>query len=454
MHSKKKILSTLLFIFILIPTTSIIAADYSPNLSKSEEKADWTVMFYFAADNKIGKESEFFIENLSKIGSSNNVNFVILYDGDKKNDSKLYFVKIGGGLEDISNIHGWPDEVNTGNVNTLRLFCKQTMEDYPAYHYSLCIVTLGSGWQGFSPDFQDYPEFPLISIPDFADVLKGISNDGQNKIDIVSIVACLMGMVEDASEIRPYANYFIASEADNANLCIWPSIEVLASLKNGTIKEPEDFAKQTIGSYSPEKVFLGSERIRKIFDRLPFQKFRFSTVLTCLSLINLSTISKLDQHMNDLTEILLLNQNNKSLMATIKDCRKESIEFGNWSPKNHMLYKPKICPLYDNLPLEIFAFDCYIDLYNFVENLKNNTSNVEIKNICEKIMDTINETVTSFKSTSKELNSHGLSIYFPENRKDYGKGLYPIKIPCPYSNLLFSKITKWNEFLGIYLNIK
>jgi len=423
----------------------------------NNDSTNWTIMYYFAADNKMTNTAKTFIQNLTKIGSSDELNIIMLYDGNQQSDTKLYYVKKGGGLEELNEKFGWPDEVNIADKNTLSLFCRQMMNAYPAQHYGLMIVSVGAGWQGICPEFgpplRPYTDISIITMSDFQEALQEITKNGEKRLDVISIVACLAGMIEVASEIKPYANYFVASEEDNPLLQVWPSIDSLWNLKNNTDMTPEEFVKDIINYYMPYDVPLCSVFIRRLFNNLPFPLLHVVTLHTTLSAVNLSKLNEVENSVNDLASLLLLNQENENSRKAVQNARSEVREYGKYSPKNYVLGWPPRRPLYDEISLEILAYDAFIDLYNFAQILYNETENQGVKTACSHIIDSINNVVLAYKTTIEDNSSHGLSIYFPLTRWLYNHFIFSRKIPSPYEEIQFSQNTAWDEFLRGYLRI-
>jgi len=310
---------------------------------------------------------------------------------------------------------------NTGNPLTL--------ENYPAKHYALIIVSVGPGWQGICPDYRNgYRNSPLIPIPSLANVLKNITQNGKTKLDIVNLVACLQGMIEIAYEISPYAKYLIAAESDNVFLDIWPSPETIGLLK--MLKNTEEFMIETVNHFEPKKYHPSNTLISRFFDNLPFKKLNIITENTTLSAINLSRIDRISIKLDKLSTLLL----NDSDREAINRARKNINEYGKWSPKYHIFY-----PIYDRLSLEIYAYDCNIDLYDFIRLLKNETADKEINRLCNDILADIKDAVVE-KSALPGDRSNGISIYFPSDKFSYNHfillGIYPI----PTKIYLFQKI--------------
>ena len=184
----------------------------------------WTIMYYMASDNKYSSKTFQLVDNLTKIDSNADINTLILIDGNETNDSRVYIINEGA-IIDLSEKFGLPSEVDSSSSRLLEKFCRYSMNNYPAEHYALFIISPCFGWQGMCPDFQDSNYFNfekhLMNIIDFREVLKNITKG--NKIDILSIDGCLGSMIEIAYEIYPYVDYMIATEADNAPLKLWPN---------------------------------------------------------------------------------------------------------------------------------------------------------------------------------------------------------------------------------------
>ena len=410
---------------ILIVILFTLSPVYEDGIVSSFTHKKWTLMFYMATDNKMYEHAKKYLHNLTKVKNSN-INMIALIDGYENNDTRLY--QISDKLVKLE----WENESNTGDAKTLEKFCKFTMSNYPAEHYALLVVSVGPGWQGICPDYRHgYINFPLIPIPSLAKVLKNMS-----RIEVVSLVACLQGMIEVAYEISSYVDYMVAMESDNAFLDIWPSIEVLNNIENG-----EDFAKAIARSYQPRIYHPSHNPIAKFFDKLPFKKLNIVTINTSLFAINLSRIKPIVESIDRLSKLMMNT-------SEWKEARMQTNEYGKWSPKYKIFY-----PIYDYISLEIYAYDCNIDLYDFVSKLKNYTSNENIKKECQSIMNGIKEAVLEGNKIEGDA-SHGMSIYFPGEAKLYNQFILYGKIPYPYEELKFASDTNWDEFLKTILNIE
>jgi len=463
-----KVINRMIFVFgmmtsIILSGPLIVVSVYGSNTSSSAN-AKWTVMIYYAFDNHRKKEIDRNLEILSGVGSGDGFNLTILVDGTQKDDTKRYKI-----TENELYVIPWGEtESNTGDPKTLEEFLKLSMAENPAENYGFFILSdCGSGWQGIS---HDQSSDSLISIPDFANVFKEITNNGENKVDFVGLDMCITGMVEVAYQISPYVNYMVATEehgldvSDKGPEHVWQYKTFLENLKENPEISPEEFAKNVVDSYKPTTLPLtlfyarASSGKNTLLSRF-FVNFmtpiwntftpsilHTPTIKSTLSALNLSRIQDVKDACNQLAQILLSKNDLKTKIA-VHNAREKVRTYGNAYPKNSMFML-----IYMNWPTKLRAFDSYIDLYDFAEHLEEAIQDENIKNSCKEVMSSVNNVVLAKKAVQDD-PSHGLSIYFPKNKKLYNKYLWGKKMPSPYEDLRFSKDTMWDEFIRTYLKV-
>lgn len=415
--------------------------------------ANWTVMYYLCGDSHLCSETGPLLENLSNMGSTNELNIVALRDNDKIGDTKLYYINDTGEKIVLNDEFGWPDEVDTGDPNTLKLFCKQMMRYYPAKYYGLVSFSAGgSGWQGWTL-YDSHGKHKMLSLPEFADTLKDITNDGIDKIDVV-FTPCIMSMIEVAYELAPYVNYLATTEEHTPDgpLHYQRFYRATWDLRNNTSMTPEEFANRAPIRHKPHNFsfFTDTEcRLAKLFNKLPFPELHTISMHTTYFAVNLSVINDLVDAVEELSSILVLNNNIEEVKKAIKIARCNVREYG----KGYAKYGVSVPILkyiknifHPRFPLEINSFDSYIDLYNFADLLSQNVDNPGIKTVCYSVMEKLNRTITAKKVVPDD-ESHGLSIYFPDKKILYNRYIFGGKAPHPYEELKFSQDTSWDEFL-------
>jgi len=436
---------------LLIPSLTIA------NPSTTSSKTKWTLMMYCAADNHRDLEINYTLKFLSDIGSNIDFNIVALVDTRTLEDTHYYYIE----KNKIDTLTWYENESNMAEPKTFEEFLKRTMNNYSADHYALFIITAwGSGWQGIISDTNGTDKgrsLSLMTMPQMSEVLKKVTSNGLNKIDFLGDDVCISGMAEVAYQIAPYVEYMTASEehgfglgefSDDGRPMEWNYSYFLQELNKNPDMSPEQFAKSVVESYHAgiitSKIFLNI-KAPKLY---PIVKF-----YTTLSATNLNNISNMSNSVNLLGT--LLKDNISKYRNEIRKARSETREYGKLYRK--FWFQPcrtRIVFLFDPL-----GYDCFIDLYDFAEKLRNTTVGIEIKGACGQVMNAINTTVIANEAVPTD-PSHGLSIYFPQLKCQYDQSIWKgmgnknfIKIPSPYENLSFSKDTMWDEFLRAYLKV-
>jgi len=212
------------------------------------QPAPWLVMLYLAGDDteptEVGQTSlsepiRQLQSRLATMPPNPHMRLVVLSDGNQLNDSFLYVREPGAtGLSKHVALSLWPSgvvsELDTGSVSTLRNFVTWARTTYPgSAHTMLSIVNHGGGWapdpgvpgqpRGITPtqaafDAGGWRGMSLDlstnnrSGSSLSTKQTGKALDGLGKLDVLFFDACLMGMIESAAEVQPYADYFIAGE--------------------------------------------------------------------------------------------------------------------------------------------------------------------------------------------------------------------------------------------------
>ena len=460
-ENKNNILYVLVTFSLLLLSATITGADIQSNDQTSyiltdNTPARWTVMMYLACDTGRDRLLDNYFEILTEIGSSNDVNIVGLIDSRKPGDTFFcYFEK-----NRVIPLSWYESESDLAEPGTFERFLDLSMYLYPADDYALFTLSdFGSGWQGIICDTNSgggIESLSLITMPEVRGVLKKITSNGTNKIDVWGIDVCIPCMLEVAYEIAPYVDYMVANEAqgreghysDEGFLLDWNYIYFLQSLKDNPDMTPEQFATLIVDCYQ-----AGTETL-KIFGKItapkwyPVVKFH-----TTLSAINLSKINLVNNAVNTLASNLTENLN--IVKHEIKKARSQTREYGKLYRRFWWL---SFGILYD-LQLDPLRHDCFIDLYDFADKLKTKTNIQTIQDACDMVMESLNSTVIANEATPYD-PSYGLSIYFPELRCQYDTSMWRTpfnkkfkKIPSPYKNLQFSQDNLWDEFLREYLKI-
>ena len=184
--------------------------------------AKWTVMVYVNAKNNLESYGLKDVNEMEMVGSTPEMNIVAELgringysseDGDWKGSRRYLIQKDADATKITSPVVMEILKSDMGNYKNMVEFVKWSQTNYPAQRYALVIWNHGSGWN---------KNLPVESG-------KGISYDDESgnhmttqqlklalaetgKIEILSMDACLMQMMEVAYEVRTGADYIVASE--------------------------------------------------------------------------------------------------------------------------------------------------------------------------------------------------------------------------------------------------
>lgn len=218
----------------------------------------WTLLLYMAFDNNLATH-ETFIDVFETVADNPNVRILVLFDSAPIEDptfiDSVYYVlqkddRIFRPAAYETGVTVFPkDELDTSNPQTLVNFVTWARENYPSRYEALFLDDHGTGVTGALIDEHNRSGVPhsQMSLKDIGQALDTVTGGGQDKIDILYLVACLMGMVEPAYEWRHTADYYVASEQ-----ILFSDARMAVSYVNaitGTI-EPALYAQRLADSYA------------------------------------------------------------------------------------------------------------------------------------------------------------------------------------------------------------
>ena len=113
-------------------------------MPKATEK-QWTVMVYMAGDNNLDGAGVVDLEEMKKVGSTNQLNVIVQFDRQGKDQAtNRYYVRKGGPVaRDVVESLG---ETNMGDPKVLEDFVTWSAKHYPAKHTLLVLWNHGAGW--------------------------------------------------------------------------------------------------------------------------------------------------------------------------------------------------------------------------------------------------------------------------------------------------------------------
>lgn len=319
-----------------------------------------TVMVYLLGsdlESDSGCATDDLIE-IQEADFGDNVNVIVMTGGTKEwqndlvgnNTCEYWQVKDGEitCLEDLGKI-------SMVDPDTLSDFISYSASMFPANRYQLIMWNHGGGTMaGFGYD-ENYPN-DVLHLDDIADALEKASV----YFDFVGFDACLMGTVETAVMLEPYADYMIAS-AELEPGSGWYYTDWLTTLGNDTSISTVDLGVQIIDDFV-ESVGTGRQQEEATLSIVELPQITY-------------TYEMLREYFSSATLALQSNSYN-----TIATARSDAKDYGEGEYEQ-------------------------VDAVDFVD-----TANLDGS---QEVVDAINNAVKYYNSSSVVGEFYGIAIYFP-----------------------------------------
>jgi hypothetical protein len=192
-----------------------ITIDVSPGDAPGQPKT-WTFLLYLAGDNSaidpfMNRDSPLgALYRLENSAPNPQVQVVAIYDGDRAGggDSFRYLMQPNGQFTQESL-----GEVNMGDPQTLIDFVRWGKQQAPADYYYLAIADHANALDGIAWDFTDGPgRTERLTNSELRQALVELTENGGQPLDVLHLDGCLMGLVENAYQVRNLTHYLVASE--------------------------------------------------------------------------------------------------------------------------------------------------------------------------------------------------------------------------------------------------
>jgi hypothetical protein len=180
-----------------------------------EQATRWTILHYMAGDNDLDSTYADIFQHLESKANLPGVRILVFYDNRDALGSRyfeiLYDTDPNQYAAYIEGATVWGQgELNTGAPTTLADFVKWGVAYAPSEHYALILDDHGSGLGGLAVDETDGKDW--LTLVELRQALSSAYATTGRKMDVLYIATCLMGMIEDAYQVRGYADYYVASQ--------------------------------------------------------------------------------------------------------------------------------------------------------------------------------------------------------------------------------------------------
>lgn len=223
-----------------------------------------TLLSYRAMDNDLGPIAlNPHLNNLEAAGSSAYANLLVFADGPDQGDSRTYYMRQDRSRALISPYiypGGREQELNSASPATMRDFVSMGFSRYQGKFKVLDVSSHGAGYQGMCADFSS--NYEQMSLDGFGNGVKqGLKG---RKLDVLNLLACLMGAIEVAYEFRDVASVLVASEdnmmGDDVDLVMDYDVTFgkIARSPGHVPQSAQDLGKALVHEAHPERVRSGA----------------------------------------------------------------------------------------------------------------------------------------------------------------------------------------------------
>ncbi len=406
-------------IFLSLFTFVSLFAFAGNSLSQAPE-AEWTLMFYMDSDNDLeGAQMQDLVEMMA-VGSTPNVNVVILADRCVKGenddeDTSKYTNRPVGGLPNwttakllvvekgrLRQLADW-GEVNMGDPATLTRFVTSVTSQFPAKRFGLVFGDHGEGWAGIASD--ESANQDGLNMVELQTAFKGLAST-ISKFELIGFDACLMANFEAAKAIAPFGKTMVGSEELEPGSG-WHYMPLLTRLNQNP----------AIDGFALGRIIVDTYRD---FYLAPAQGERDQTVT--LAVIDLGKIPTLEAAVNDLGTRSRAFMRSKGRTTWLKtaDARGDTETYG--------------------------GDEEFFDVVDFAQKTKLQNPDPDTMRSADAVIAATRSAVVYKTNGSARPHSSGISIYFPESKE-------PL-LEKSYNLTPFSVTGKWFPFIGEFYGLQ
>ena len=399
---------------------SSIPLNYAAQDDQAEGK-EWTILVYSAADNNLEAYQVADVDDMEKIGSTDNADVIVQLDRGEKADGKIdmgkrawtgarryHLQKDGTKGELNSPVLGELGQIDMADPANLQDFVEWGVQNFPAKNYMLVISDHGMGWTGSIID--DSAGTDSMTWAQVQEALGKVQQKTGVKIDVLGYDACLMESAEGAYQVRSVTDFLVASE-ENEGAEGWPYEGIMG---NRALVVMEKYSKAFKDGPRPE---LSPKLMSYLIVK---EAENDQQNLRTLSATEVAKMPKVAEAVDGLADALL---GSKVPMEEFNKANDASLHFGT----NPLLGFPE--------PL--------VDLGDLAERLAANEKyEPAVRDAANKVIKSIGQVVVAEQHNAQSHGTAtGLHIYVPSVQREYDhyKQLYEATG--------FAEDTSWDELM-------
>ncbi len=376
----------------------------SINTLAAPAEKDWTMLVYLNGINSLDSFGPMNINQMEEMGSSAHLNIVVEWGSLQRNDVQRLLIKKDSDPQNVTSpVVQNIGSVDMGDPEQLVNFVDWAHQNYPAKHYFIVVWNHGGGWHFVKDTIRpmdisyDDRSGHAISTAQLGVAMEQSAKIIGHKVDIYGSDACLMGMIEVASQMANSVNYFVGSQ-DLEPGQGWPYSSFLQKWNAGiSTLQPADVA-----------TLLSKEYLSAYSGGI----YGHSTVT--MSALDLSKIAGYNQAVADFaSELSSLSSSQRSKIQTAAKRAK------------------------------YFYMEDYRDMTDFINQLSE--TSVQVRS-GEAVKSAQSQLVLS-NDQNQGQNTFGLSVWLPVDGESYKN------FADKYQSLDFNRDSNWGAFVKNLLNL-
>ncbi|MFH1586879.1 MAG: clostripain-related cysteine peptidase [Candidatus Diapherotrites archaeon] len=377
------------------------------------EKAKWTIMVYLDSDNNLEPAAIMDIDEMEMAGSNEDVRIIIQWDrapgydesnGDWTGTKRFLITNdLQEGVVASQEIMDL-EEADMANPDTLSGFIKWVMENYPAEHYALFLWNHGGGWTSHSQDETNGTE---MNLPITEEAFQKAGLGAERKLDLLMFDQCLMGQIDVAYAVAPYAEVLVASE----DVIPFFSINYsgfLGELKNDPEMDGKKLAGNIVSSYAD---FYTNEVPNPYTTLTAIDLSKMDPMSNAFRIFAASLKAELQQHWPEIGKSLIYSES----FATVEGIAAVKILSVN-------------------------------DLLDFADIVRQKVDSQQLGTSVEALKAAVKDAVIAEYHGTEHPYATGLTMYFPDDEILY-RDQYP-------QLSKFGKDSGWDDFIRNYIALE
>lgn len=369
-------------------------------MAHSAPVKEWTFLIFLNAKNSLDRFGDLNLKQMEEVGSTDQINIVVQWGSLSRSSVKRMLIQKSTNPNEVTSpVIEDLGAVDMGSEAEFLKFLKWGAEKFPAKKYFVDVWNHGSGWHkkngvGIKDISYDDLTGSFISTEQLGSALKNFSKFTGSPVELYGSDACLMSMMEVASEMGNSVKYFAGSQ----------------DLEPGPGWPYNEFLKKWAANPSWDGKELGKTLSEEYFKAYSGGIYGESSVT--FSLLQIDQLPQLESAISQFI----------SEAVRGKDLNKTA--WGQAISKT-----------------QGFAFDDYKDLKHFLANIKSEVNLGENLSAVEKVEDKLNSLIVVNYASAGFPNALGVSIWMPKDSYTYQQ--YQKR----YKNLILNQKTNWLELI-------